>query len=69
MPFNATTTCNPDGSGTVCTTIYGASTSTTPSIVNGFTYGEIVDSTFLFLIFVTVLYTFFYNSIKAKKVK
>ena len=49
---NSTTTCPaPDASGTTqCFTIYAQSTSTDPTIVNGFTAGEIVISVMLFLI-------------------
>ena len=47
--LNATTTCQVNDSGTVCLTQYGQSTSTDPTIVQGFTAGELVISTLLFI--------------------
>lgn len=35
---------------------------TAPDIYNGFTYGEIVGTTFLFLIFMVLVYSFYWNS-------
>ena len=67
--LNATTTCNPAASGTICTTLYGESTSTDPTIVNGFTAGEIVISTLLFLIFallIVIAYQIVFRRIKIK---
>lgn len=65
--LNATTTCQTDGSGTICQTLYGESTSTDQSIANGFTYGEVVLSTFGLLDFVLLLAIFY--SIRYRKIK
>ncbi len=56
------------GSST-CITLYGQSTSTDPSYYNGFTYGEIVISVFLVLILLTMLYSFFWFSVKGVKIR
>jgi hypothetical protein len=56
------------GSST-CFTIYGQSTSTDPSYYNGFTYGEIIISTFLLMIAITILYSFFWFSVKGFRVR
>jgi hypothetical protein len=56
------------GSST-CATIYGQSTSTDPSYYNGFTYGEIVISTFLLITLIVVLYGFFWFSVKGVKIR
>lgn len=51
-------------SSSTCITITSSDASSSPSVVAGFTYGDIVNSVFLFLIFAVVLYNFFWNSIK-----
>jgi hypothetical protein len=56
------------GSST-CLTLYGQSTSTDPSYYNGFTYGEIVISVFLVIILLTVIYAFFWFSVKGVKIR
>lgn len=45
------------------------SSSSMPAIASGFTYGEIVNSVWLFLSFVAIAYAFFYFSIAGIKVK
>jgi hypothetical protein len=70
---NSTTTCSgTDIAGAIaqnCTTVYGESTSTDPTIVNGFSAGEIVISVDLFLI-LTVLsaiaYLLYFRRVKIK---
>jgi hypothetical protein len=52
-----------------CITLYGESTSTDPSYYNGFTYGEIIISSFLLIILVAVLYSFFWFSVKGFKIR
>ena len=56
------------GSST-CATVYGQSTSTDPSYYNGFTYGEIIISTFLLIITIAVAYSFFWFSVKGLKIR
>ncbi len=56
-------------SSSTCLTLYGQSTSTDPSYYNGFTYGEIVISTFLLIITITVFYSFFWFSTKGFKIR
>lgn len=81
--MNSTTSCsfyNPQEIGTssskttqfastTCSTSYGYSTSTNQSIYNGFTYGDVVISVFLFLLFSVSIYSFFYFKIKGFKVR
>ena len=70
MPFDSTTTCSTDASGTqTCITLYGSSTSTTQSVINGFSYGEIVIASFLLILTLATLYQFFYHSVKAQKTR
>ena len=67
--LDATTTCIAVGSGTQCATIYAERTSTDPSYVNGFTYGEIVISTMLFLnlaVLMVLTYHVLFRRIKIK---
>ena len=60
----------PDASGTIlCSTIYAQSTSTDTSYYNGFTYGEIVLSTFSFLTLLLGAYAFFWFITKGFKIK
>jgi hypothetical protein len=54
-------------SSSTCNTEY--STSTFPSVANGFTYGEIVISVLALLIFATVLYAFFWGWTVGHKIK
>jgi hypothetical protein len=67
--LNSTTTCT-TGIGTEnCTTVYAESTSTDPSYFNGFTYGEIVISSLLFLnlaLISVVAYQIIFRRIKIK---
>jgi hypothetical protein len=56
------------GSST-CVTLYGASTSTDPSYYNGFSYGEIIVSSFLLIILIAALYSFFWFSVKGVRIK
>ena len=69
--LNSTSTCSgPDASGTIlCSTIYAQSTSTDPSYFNGFSYGEIVLSTFSFLSLLLGAYAFFWFITKGFKIK
>lgn len=67
--LNATTTCTPGGSSTECVTLYGQSTSTDPMIVNGFSAGEIVISTFLFLILVCAMIVTYHLLFRRVKIK
>jgi hypothetical protein len=69
MPFNATTTCAGTGSTTICTTLYGGSTSTTASVINGFTYGEIFNGSILLLVFLVEIYFVFYRTLKSTKTR
>lgn len=50
-------------------TIISTGSSTFPAVASGFTYGEIVNSVWLFLSFVMIAYAFFYFSIAGIKVK
>jgi hypothetical protein len=57
-------------SGTQCVTLYGESTSTDPTIVNGFTAGEIVISIEIFIVMVvamTILYHMMFKKIKIRQ--
>jgi hypothetical protein len=67
---NSTTTCSaPDASTTVCSTIYAQSTSTDQMVVNGFTAGEVVIITLLFLTFSVIcigIYHLLFRKIKIK---
>jgi hypothetical protein len=45
------------------------SSSSLPSVANGFTHGEIVDSVFLFLIFITLIYRFVFEWIHGIRVR
>jgi hypothetical protein len=56
------------GSST-CMTLYGESTSTDLSYYNGFSYGEIVISTFLLILTIALLYSFFWFSVKGVKIR
>lgn len=56
-------------SNATCTTIYANSTSTDISVYNGFSYGDIVNSLFLFLIATAIIYGFIWFSINKIKVK
>ena len=67
--LNSTTTCEDNGSGTQCFTLYGQSTSTDPTVVNGFPAGEIVIAVELFLLFMVasvVAYHLLFRRIKIK---
>jgi ABC-type uncharacterized transport system permease subunit len=74
---NATTTCEyeyndsstPQIASSQCYTVYGKSTSTDPSISNGFTYGEIVISVLLFLVVVAVIYAFTWFTTAGVKIR
>lgn len=55
----ATSTCIiQDSTTTICQTDYGFLASTTPTIYNGFTAGEIIITLFLFWIFVFLIFNF-----------
>jgi hypothetical protein len=56
-------------SSSTCLTFYGQSTSTDPSYYNGFSYGEIVISTFLVLILLIAIQSFFWFSVKGVKIR
>ena len=58
--LNSTTTCTGIPGAETCTTLYAESTSTDPTIVNGFTEGEIVIATILFMV-LTVLMALTYH--------
>ena len=45
------------------------SSSTAPLVYNGFTYGEIVATTFLFLIFITLAFRFIFEWMRGIKIK
>ena len=67
--LDATTTCSNVASGTLCSTQYAESTSTDPSYINGFTYGEVVISTMLFLqlaVLMVLTYHVLFRRIKIK---
>ena len=67
--IDATTTCSNVASGTLCSTQYAESTSTDPSFYNGFTYGEVVISSLLFLqltLLSVVAYQLIFRRIKIK---
>lgn len=67
--LDATTTCNPAASGTICTTLYSESTSTDQTFYNGFTAGEIVISSMLFMILAVLsvaTYQLIFRRIKIK---
>jgi len=75
---NATTTCESYSTHLVggdfsttstCQTTYGSTTSTDPSVAGGFTYGEVVNGLFLFLIFVAVSMIAFRLYFQRSKVK
>ena len=69
--LNSTTTCGAaDASGTIqCVTLYAADPSSTPAIAAGFTYGEIVNSVFLFLILITAMVVTFHLTFRRTKIK
>jgi len=71
MVSNSTTTCGaPDPSGTVlCYTAYAADPSSTAATSGGFTYGEIVNGVFLFLILAVVSMTLFHLVFRKIKIK
>lgn len=71
MPLNSTTTCgSPDASGTyTCITLYAADPSSTPSVANGFTYGEIINSILLFGILMGVMVVGFHLMFRRTKIK
>jgi len=54
-------------SSSTCNVEY--SSSTFPSVANGFTYGEVVISVLLFLIFAVVIYSFFWSWVVGVKLK
>jgi hypothetical protein len=79
MIINSTTTChfyNPVNLGgnswsfgsSTCQTAYLNNTSTEIIAKNGFSYGEIVNSVFLFLILMVALYSFLWFSLNRLKI-
>jgi hypothetical protein len=72
--LNATSTCLPISSGTIengfeCQVVYGVNSSTDPSYAGGFSYGEIVISTILFLgllCLITITYHLHFRKIRIK---
>ena len=67
--INSTSTCTVGVGTEQCSTVYAESTSTDPSYLNGFTYGEIVISSLLFLnlaLLSVVVYQLIFRRIKIK---
>ena len=67
--LNSTTTCIAAPSGTQCTTLYGESTSTDPTFVNGFSAGEIVMSVEIFIVMVVAMVILYHMMFKKIKVR
>ena len=67
--INSTTTCSGIPGAETCATLYAESTSTDPTYVNGFTAGEIVIATMLFLnlaVLMVLTYHVLFRRIKIK---
>jgi len=65
----SSSTCYTSGALDVNSSSTTISSSTAPLVYNGFTYGEIVATTFLFLIFITLAFRFIFEWIRGIKIK